>query len=276
MTRNFLLHTRFLQTTKFLFPNKFLPTALLILAWLPYNHATAAQMALIIDDVGERHGDEITLELPRQVTLAFLPFSKNGRNLALKAKLQQREVMLHLPMATRGEKNPGPYAIDTDQDKWQVQYRVKKALADIPFVSGVNNHMGSKVTPDAERMGWVMEELAKRPLFFVDSLTISSSKAASQAHAHGLPTAKRQVFLDPAPGKKVLEQQWKQALRIAHKYGKVVVIGHPYPDTMAFLQQRLPELEQLQQPVELVTVADIIAETKTQTAQSTVLTPSGS
>ncbi|WP_298440841.1 divergent polysaccharide deacetylase family protein [uncultured Ferrimonas sp.] len=215
-------------------------------------------MALIIDDVGERNGDDITLTLPTNVTLSFLPFSKHGRRLALQAWQQQRELMLHLPMATAGSKNPGPYAIHTQLDKWQVQYRVKKALADIPFVSGVNNHMGSAVTPDGERMGWVMEELAKRPLFFIDSLTISSSQAHQQAQAHGIHSAKRHVFLDPAPGIDVLQQQWQQALRIARKHGKVVVIGHPYPDTMAFLQQQLPQLAQQQDGVEVVPVAQLI------------------
>ncbi|WP_084631281.1 divergent polysaccharide deacetylase family protein [Ferrimonas senticii] len=229
--------------------------ALLLLAALS-TPVSAAKLALIIDDVGERHGDEITLTLPQPVTLAFLPYSRQGRQLAIAAWRQQREIMLHLPMATLGPKNPGPYPITAELDKWQVQYRVKKALADIPFVSGVNNHMGSAVTPDAERMDWVMEELAKQQLYFVDSFTIASSVAQQRAQQHGIATTKRQVFLDPARGGEVLAEQWQRALAIAKAQGQVVVIGHPYPDTMTFLQQQLPLLAE--QQIELVPVSQLV------------------
>ncbi|QIZ78260.1 divergent polysaccharide deacetylase family protein [Ferrimonas lipolytica] len=239
----------------------------LVLSLLLVGSATAAQMALIIDDVGERALDKQTLALPHKVTLSFLPHSRFGRDFAMLGWLQQRELMLHLPMATVGVKDPGPWAITPNQDKWQVQYRVKKALADIPFVTGINNHMGSAVTPDPERMAWVMEEIAKKPMFFVDSLTTSDSQAHAQALRYGIDSIKRHVFLDPQPGIEVLEQQWLRAQTIALKYGKVVVIGHPYPDTMAFLQHKIPQLDQ----IELVSVAELISNERL--AQSQVQQP---
>ncbi|MBY6187551.1 divergent polysaccharide deacetylase family protein [Marinobacter hydrocarbonoclasticus] len=205
--------------------------------------ATASpRLALIIDDVGARQSDRAALALPHDVTLAFLPHTPWGRELALQAWRQDRELMLHLPMATTGPKSPGPWAIEPGQDRWQVQYRVKKALADIPFVSGVNNHMGSAVTPDADRMAWVMEVLTMKGLYFVDSLTTSDSNAYEQALAWGVTAIKRDVFLDPdrAPG--TLERQWEEALAQALRTGEVVVIGHPYPETLAFLDNVLPQL----------------------------------
>ena len=59
--------------------------------------------------------------------------------------------MLHLPMEPLGYpgpgKNPGPDAVMYDLTEAQVRARVRKALADIPYRKGVNNHMGSRITP---------------------------------------------------------------------------------------------------------------------------------
>ncbi len=210
----------------------------------------APRLALIIDDVGAREADRAALTLPDSVTLAFLPHTPWGRELALAAWREDRELMLHLPMATTGPKSPGPWAIEPDLDRWQVQYRVKKALADIPFVSGVNNHMGSAVTPNPDQMAWVMEVLSLKGLYFVDSLTTADSRAYEQAQAWGVASLKRDVFLDPdrAPG--TLETQWQTALAQAHRLGDVLVIGHPYPETLAFLQTALPALSE--QGIQLV------------------------
>ncbi|MBY5993399.1 divergent polysaccharide deacetylase family protein [Ferrimonas balearica] len=200
------------------------------------------RLALIIDDIGARADDQRVLSLPTEVTLAFLPHTPWGRRLALAAWRQDRELMLHLPMATLGPKSPGPWAIEPGLDRWQTQYRVKKALADIPFVQGVNNHMGSAVTPDADRMAWVMEELNRKGLYFVDSLTTAESLAFEQAQAWGVASIERDVFLDPDRDPATLNRQWQQALKVARHYGQVVVIGHPYPDTLAFLELALADL----------------------------------
>jgi hypothetical protein len=45
--------------------------------------------------------------------------------------------------------------------------------------------------------------------------------------------------------------------RIAKKKGQVVVIGHPHPQTIAFLQKHLPALES--EGFNLISVADYFA-----------------
>ncbi|GAA4878480.1 divergent polysaccharide deacetylase family protein [Ferrimonas pelagia] len=215
-----------------------------LLAWGLLGPLSAAQLALIIDDVGARHDDPQVFALPQEVTLSFLPHTPWGRQLALRAWREGRETLLHLPMATTIDKSPGPWAIGPDQDQWQVQYRVKKAFADIPFTVGVNNHMGSAITGDIEVMGWVMAELHRQQQFFIDSRTVANSQAYAAARAAGLPSLKRDVFLDPMPGQATLKIQWRRALNFAQTNGSVVVIGHPYPDTLEFLQQQLPLLSQ--------------------------------
>ena len=48
---------------------------------------------------------------------------------------------------------------------------LQRDLGEIPFVAGVNNHMGSRFTENKEKMMVVLEELKRRALYFVDSKT---------------------------------------------------------------------------------------------------------
>jgi polysaccharide deacetylase 2 family uncharacterized protein YibQ len=52
-----------------------------------------------------------------------------------------------------------------------------------------------------------------------------------------------------------LQQQFDVLLRIAKRDGEAIAIGHPYPETLAFLKERLPRLEQ--EGVELVFVSEL-------------------
>jgi polysaccharide deacetylase 2 family uncharacterized protein YibQ len=64
----------------------------------------------------------------------------------------------------------------------------------------------------------------------------------------------RQVFLDHELSDDFLLRQFNRMKRIAKKKGQVVVIGHPHPQTIAFLQEHLPTLES--EGFNLISVAD--------------------
>ncbi|GAA5187167.1 divergent polysaccharide deacetylase family protein [Ferrimonas gelatinilytica] len=215
-------------------------------------------MALILDDIGARHRDAAVFELPQAITLAFLPYTPYGHTLAQRAREEQREVMLHLPMRPLGDKAPGPWAIEPQMAQQEVIERVQRALAAIPFTSGVNNHMGSAVTGDAEMMGWVMAELARQGKFFIDSRTTADSQAYAAAQKLGLPSLQRDVFLDPLPDLTILQKQWRLAIKQAKQRGQVVVIAHPYPETLAFLPAALAQLEQ--EGIRLVPVSALLSD----------------
>ena len=54
-------------------------------------------------------------------------------------------------------------------DEGEIRRRIETDLTAVPYVAGVNNHMGSRFMEDEARLAVVMEELAKKGLFFVDS-----------------------------------------------------------------------------------------------------------
>ena len=135
---------------------------------------------------------------------------------------------------------------------------LEETLDSLPGVQGVNNHMGSRLTTLRPQMDWVMEELAERQLFFVDSRTQAATQAAIAAEARGLATLSRDVFLDNARDQASLEQAMGVAIAKARKQGFAVLIGHPYPETMAFLSSRLARVAEAE-GVQLVSLQQLLA-----------------
>lgn len=208
--------------------------------------AAPPRMALVIDDLGYAHPDLVArlCAQPVPFDVAVLPYLEFSRPSAELAHSRGKEVMLHLPMEPLGYpgpgKNPGPDAVMYDLAEAQVRERVRKALASIPHRKGVNNHMGSRITPDQARMTWVMEEIKAKSCFFVDSRTEKDSVAFEVAQDLAVPTVQRQVFLDDDKDFAAIQKQWERALGLARDQGQVLAIGHIYPETVEALEKLIP------------------------------------
>ncbi|WKE65475.1 divergent polysaccharide deacetylase family protein [Gallaecimonas kandeliae] len=209
----------------------------LLLGLLPALATAQPKLALIVDDIGYSAADVQALALPRAVTLSVLPHTPYGAKLAAEAR---QPIMLHLPMEPQGKAPLEAHTLTNTQSRAQLEQILAAALQDVPEAKGVNNHMGSLLTQDRQRMDWLMADLAKRGLYFVDSRTTAQSQALAAARAAGVPAVARKVFLDNDQAGMV--GQWQRALRLARRDGQVVVIAHPHPRTLAFLQAALAKL----------------------------------
>lgn len=217
--------------------------------------AAKPRIAIIIDDIGDRHAEGLAaVSLPGAVACAFLPHTPHARELASRAHANGKEVMLHLPLQSLHDKALGPGAITLHTTEPEFRRTLAKNLQAIPHVRGVNNHMGSLLTLHPGHMTWLMQELAVRQeMFFVDSYTHADSVALMMAQERGVPAARRDVFLDNIPEHGAITEQFERLVKLAHERGSAIGIGHPYPETMKFLAQKLPAL-QAEYGVELVPV----------------------
>lgn len=204
------------------------------------------RVALVIDDLGYIQPEVVTrlCSLPVAFSVAVLPYQEHTRESADIAHRLGKEVMLHLPMEPVGYpgpgRDPGPNAILFNLPEPEVRRRVRLALDDIPHRTGVNNHMGSRITPDRTRMAWVLQEVKARKFFFVDSRTEKDSVAFDLAEQLGIPAVQRKVFLDDDKAFPEMEKQWERALKLAEKDGSVLIIGHIYPETVEALEKLVP------------------------------------
>jgi uncharacterized protein len=105
-------------------------------------------------------------------------------------------------------------------------------------------------------MQWVMQELKSRNLYFVDSMTTRDSVAGTTAAQFLVPSLRRHVFLDTVQTAEAIDIEFRRAIALAQQHGYAVAIGHPYPETLAYLEIALPMLAEW--PVEIVSVSVLL------------------
>lgn len=217
------------------------------------------RIAIIIDDIGYRYdAGKRAIELPGPVSYAFLPGTPRARSLAELANEHGKEILLHLPLQARPDNAENePSGIHLDMSRTQFRQTFDQAIESVPHVVGVNSHRGSLLTRHPGHMRWLMEEIRKREdLFFIDSYTTHESVALQLAREVGVEALKRDVFLDPDRDPATVAREFERLKQLADKQGAVIAIGHPYPATLALLEEALPKLES--EGYRLVSVSELV------------------
>lgn len=221
-------------------------------------HAQKPAISIIIDDLGNLgNRDTRAVRLPGAVTYAILPHTPHAQTLAKLAHKLHKEVMLHLPMQSMQHNKLGPGGMTLDMTEQEFSRQLQSNLNSVPHVVGINNHMGSLLTQHPGHMAWLMSEISKREnLYFVDSFTTKTSIARQLANEHWVPNLRRDVFLDDDRDPKKIKKEFDRLLKMAHRDGIALAIGHPYPETLALLEAELPLLEA--QGIRLVSVSELL------------------
>lgn len=216
-------------------------------------------IGIIIDDVGHslRQGQRL-IALPAPVVLAILPHTQAARQLATEAADAGKTVILHQPMESVSGLSIGPGGLYTGMQREAFRQVLQDNLTSLPALQGLNNHMGSRLTAQRQAMDLTMAVLREHGLFFIDSRTIADTQAAVAAEAAGVPHLSRDVFLDNERTTAAIDAQFERALRLARAQGMALIIGHPYPQTLDYLERRLPGLES-QEGVQVLSVTDLLA-----------------
>lgn len=216
------------------------------------------KVAFIIDDLGYETEIAIKMmELDFPLTLSILPFLKYSEYIAEEGKKNNREIMLHLPMeANNFSTDPGPGAIKSYMSEEEIRQTVRGSIFNFPYVIGVNNHMGSKITEDREIMKIILEEIRRYDLFFIDSMTTRNSIAYQVAQEMGVKTAVRTVFLDNENDMEYIKGQMLEVQEVALIDGEAIAIGHSRINTFYVLKRMIPEL--IKAGIEIVPVSELV------------------
>jgi polysaccharide deacetylase 2 family uncharacterized protein YibQ len=217
---------------------------LLVLLALPMLVNAQPRIAIIIDDLGYHRARGVAItDLPAAVTCAVIPQAPWSPLLAERAKQYGKEVILHMPMETDSARPLDKGGLNERMDRLAYARVVREAFERIPQARGLNNHMGSTLTARQRPMDWLMDELKRRDLYFLDSRTTPDSVAETVARERGLPTLGRDIFLDNNRDPLSINSQFNKLIAIARKRGSAIGIGHPYPETLSYLKKVLPLLE---------------------------------
>ncbi len=222
--------------------------------------AATPAIAIIIDDVGHSLAQGRRLiALPVPVALAILPHTPAAQRLAEEAGAAGKTVMLHQPMENGAGLSIGPRGLYVGTPRAELEQVLQGNLNSFVPIQGINNHMGSRLTAEREAMDWVMRVLRERGLFFIDSRTTSETQAAFAAEAAGVRHLSRDVFLDNQRTPQAIDAAFNRALVLARRQGSALIIGHPYAQTLDYLEQRLADDLLHSEGVEVVSVEELLA-----------------
>ncbi|GKX59459.1 hypothetical protein SOASR031_17740 [Leminorella grimontii] len=235
-----------------------LPSALMFYCLSAF--AAPARLAIVIDDFGYRkHNEEQVLSLTPAISVAILPNAPLSKEMAQKAYQNGNEILIHMPMAPISKQPLERDTLKPTMGIEEIRRIIAQAIRNVPHAKGMNNHMGSAMTSDLEAMRRVMKTLSHYQLYFLDSMTIGSSKATQAAEGTSVQVVKRKVFLDDDQSEIAVRKQFLLAVRMAQENGSAIAIGHPHPSTVRTLQLMIPELPA---DVKLVPVSALLPSAK--------------
>jgi polysaccharide deacetylase 2 family uncharacterized protein YibQ len=226
---------------------------------VPPPRRRGPRLAIVIDDLGDSlETAKKVLALEPAVTVAVIPFRSASAAVAAAAVAGGREVILHLPLEPErsAAMNGGSGFLRTSMESGHLEGQLEKDLRAVPYIVGVNGHMGSRFTSDPKAMRMLLGALRARGLFFLDSKTSPESVAAEIALGLEVPFAERNVFLDHDPDPAAVSRALTAAAAIAHATGQAIAIGHPHASTLAALATWLPEAAR--QGIEVVPVSALV------------------
>ncbi|NQV85210.1 MAG: divergent polysaccharide deacetylase family protein [Rhodospirillales bacterium] len=204
-----------------------------------------AKIAIVIDDLGiDKARTARTLELKGPLTLSFLAYAPGLASQTKAAGDAGHELWMHIPMEPGSpDIDPGPNVLLTGLPEKELRASVQWNLSQFSHYVGVNNHMGSRFTADLLGMRVVMQELKKRNLLFLDSITSGHSVARQVAGEIGVPFIGRNIFIDHLDETPEILKRLAEVERLAAKSGYAVAIGHPREKTLRAIGPWLDSLE---------------------------------
>ncbi|HOJ76968.1 MAG TPA: divergent polysaccharide deacetylase family protein [Bacillota bacterium] len=225
---------------------------------IPLPVKPKAKVAIIIDDVGfVREPADRMLQVPTRLTWAILPLSPYGIEYAKAAFERGFEIILHQPLEPLDTReDPGPGLIRRDWTPDEIRRQFELNISGIPYIKGINNHMGSAGTMDEYLMEQLMQLLKEKKLFFIDSFTSNKSVAGRLARKHAVPFGKRAIFIDHYSDYNSKKQALRQLIKVALKNGTAIGIGHVRDGTAEAIEEMLPEF--IKAGIEIVPVSELV------------------
>lgn len=214
------------------------------------------KMAIVLDDMGHTLENlNLLVSLGDQITYAILPHLTHSEDFGYLSDQTGAEVILHQPLEAKNGTIPGPGLITNRMDDTQIRQILESNLQTVPRHVGSNNHMGSLGTTDPELLTAIFENFRQRDLFFLDSMTTPESIGYKVAAQMGVPALRRDIFLDNVDSLPAVRREVYKLASLAKRRGYAIGIGHYRYNTLAVLNEAIPELKA--QGFQFVSLSDI-------------------
>jgi polysaccharide deacetylase 2 family uncharacterized protein YibQ len=210
------------------------------------SSTSLGEISIVIDDFGYRNDDvsDGFLKINANLTYAIIPGHNYSTSFGEKAVNAGYEVIVHMPMENTGKTyGEEKFVLMTDMDSETIKRRINNAFSQIPTAIGMNNHQGSKASADQHVMSNVAKVIKEKGLFFLDSRTTVETIIVTTMEVFGVPTAKRNIFLDNEDNELEIKKQLQKLVKKASRDGSSIGIGHAKRNTLRVLKEEIPKLQ---------------------------------
>ncbi|MEZ5938875.1 MAG: divergent polysaccharide deacetylase family protein [Hyphomonadaceae bacterium] len=194
------------------------------------------RISLVLGGLGlkEKHMQAAIDDLPPEVTLSFVPHTKNLQLWINRARAAGHEVMLETPMEAYDYPNvdTGPLTLLTTSSAETNVRRLEQVMSQATGYFGMTNYQGAKFATDAEAAGPVFEALAKRGVAFIHDGAASRSALPDVARDKKIDFRVADRILDNEPSADAIDRQLLQLEALALQNGQAVGVGYAYPVTI--------------------------------------------
>jgi uncharacterized protein len=170
---------------------------------LPANKKDSPLISIVMGGLGISASGtaDAFAKLPGTVTFALAPYGTDLEKLAERARAEQHEVLLQVPMEPFDypDNDPGPQTLLTSLTSEQNIDRLHWMMSRFQGYVGLMSYMGARFTASEQGLAPVLRDAAQRGLIYVDDGSSSRSIAGQLSGSHNLPFAKTDIVLDTVP-----------------------------------------------------------------------------
>lgn len=200
------------------------------------NPAGRPSISIVVGGLGlnSRVTEAAIDELPPEITLSFVPYSRGLQAWVDKARAAGHEVLIELPMEPYDYPNndTGPYTLLTTANTSENMRRVEWLLTRATGYFGVTNYQGAKFATDSRAIAPVFDELKSRGLAFIHDGSAPRSVFESTAQSSELPFAEAARVIDSEPSGSAIDEQLLHLEAIALQRGYALGTGFAFPITI--------------------------------------------
>jgi hypothetical protein len=204
---------------------------------LPPNKKDSPLISIVIGGlgIGASGTADAFAKLPATVTFALAPYGADLEKLAERARADQHELLLQVPMEPFDypDNDPGPQTLLTSLTSEQNIDRLHWLMSRFQGYVGLMSYMGARFTASEQGLAPVLRDAAQRGLIYVDDGSSSRSIAGQLAGAHNLPFARTDIVLDTVPTPVEIDRALARLEMKARDSGVAVGFATAQPATIA-------------------------------------------
>ncbi len=190
-------------------------------------HALGSQPQNLLDSLGE---------LPHEICLAFLPYTKSLNAVIDQARTLGHEILLSIPMEPYhlDLQDPGAYTLLCGLPAAQNIERLYWSLSRGAGYMGVTHYLGNKFISQMTDLLPIMKELKKRGVFYFDHNNIATTMVGALSREIQLPSVTSELIIDEELTPEHIQNRLNTLEGLALKNG--IAIGAAYSHPLSISQ----------------------------------------